>query len=105
MDDELSLEELLGAAKTVDDMENALDVAHAEGRGDYAWHILAEWVDDSAGSSTEGAQWIGVLWLDDGALILYEDSQGFHSHRTTRNKDEAQAELNAADGEGDECNS
>lgn len=104
MDDELSLEELLDAAKTVDDMDSALDEAHADGEYNDAWHTLAEWVDDSAGSSTEGAQWIGVLWLDDGALILYEDSQGFHSHRITRNKDEAEAELNAADGEGDECN-
>jgi hypothetical protein len=63
---------------------------------DEAWHALADICDESAGSSSEGPLWVGVLRFPDRAVVLFEDSDGHRSYDITTNA-EADQHLSAAD--------
>ena len=99
------LEEALRHATTQDAIGHLLAAAHAAGMERDAWALLADWCDEQGGSVTEApGYWLGVLYLDDGAVVLIEDGQGFRDARITDHAeaDEALAEIHEAMAEDGE---
>ena len=96
------LEEALRHATTQDAIGHMLAAARAAGMERDAWALLADWCDEQEGGVMEApGYWLGVLYLDDGAVVLIEDGQGFRDARITdrAEADEALAEIREATAE------